>query len=505
MKQTTSTKQTLRFSPQQLQVAKLIQASNEELEQLIRQEVENNYALEIDEKSGEDSRQEEPMDSADDNAEYEGETTADGDDEYQVDVERDTYEDETGPLSDMYVNDDYEPESPISADNEEYSPFLNYKDDKTFRSEMFAQLDVMNLSDEEDFLARYLIDSLDEKGYLSRSLLDLVDELELQQDHVTTVNELERVLTEIVQSLEPTGVGARDLRECLLLQIQEKRSTPATQLAYRVVDTCFEDLAAHRVEKICERLECTQTQLSQAYRIISHLAPKPAVVSAGTDRMEVRASHVKADFKITEQDGVLKVSLKDGFLPEVRIRSDASEMLQQIEQKKQKGKDDRDGVDFLRKQIDAGNQFVDSLAQRRNTLSNVIKVIAEFQRDYFLSGCNPEMLKPMVLQDVADRSGYDISTISRVSNSKFIQTDYETIAVKDLFTSGIQTEQGVVSNTAVMECLKEIIDGEDKNRPYSDDALTKKLSEKGYKVARRTVTKYREIMKYPSAKERRHI
>lgn len=503
MKQTAILKQSQHLSPQQLQVAKLVQASSDELEQLIREEVENNFALEIDDcsSSADCERQQAGEDRDTDQSGYEeeqDERREDGNEE-----EDRSYDDVDSSIN--YADDDYEPEPAVSADNEGYSPIINYVTDKSFRDELFAQLDVLDLTKDEDFLARYLVDSLDDSGYLRRDLADLVDDLDFYQHFVTTVGELERVLVEIVQTLDPIGVGARDLKECLLLQIQEKTASPTTELAYEVVSNAFEDLAAHRHEKICHNFGCSERQLSEVVKLISRLVAKPGISVSDTDHMESRAAHIKADFRIHEENGELKVMLNDSYLPEVRISADSQEMLERIQKDGAKSKDEKEGLALLKEKIAAGNQFIDSLVQRHRTLSAVIKAIVGLQRDYFISGCSPEMLRPMVLQDVADRSGYDVSTISRVSNSKFIQTDYQTIAVKDLFTAGVQTEQGNVSNKAIMDCLKEMIDNEDKKNPLSDDALSEGLKEKGYPVARRTVTKYREKLNYPTARLRRTI
>lgn len=505
MKQTSTVKQTTRLAPQQLQIATLIQASNEELEQLIRKEAEENFALDLVDQVDVDGNQDK-LSRDTDPEDLTSDEKCSKDDYMDSDNESfGTEDDDKDFLSDVYVDDDYEPSYPVSSDNEGYSPILNYRNDESFRQSLLSQLDVMELTEEEDFLARYLVGSLNDYGYLNRPLKELVEELADYQDHFTSEEELERVLTEVVQVLEPIGIGARDLRECLLLQIEEKKASPVSQLAYAIVDRYFEDLAAHRKEKICQRLECSQSQFGQAYRLISHLVAKPAGVSADTDQMETKSAHVKADFRISVVDGKLKVSLYNNCPLTVRVSSECREMLDSIQRKGLKSNDDKVGLAMLKEKIAAGNQFIDSLAQRKKTLSNVIEVIAKIQQEFFLSSCDPDLLKPMVLQDVANLSGYDISTISRVSNSKYIETDSSIIAVKDLFTAGIQTEHGVVSNTAVMECLRDIIEEEDKNNPYSDDTLATQLANKGYKVARRTVSKYREILKYPSAKERKQI
>ncbi|MCR5394580.1 MAG: RNA polymerase factor sigma-54 [Bacteroidales bacterium] len=500
MKQVTTIRQVAHLAPQQILIAKMVQATSDELEQLITAETEKNLALEIEDGA---------MSAG--NAEVE-EADTDSRDIDQSDAPSD--EDIEGELSpsddakdDSYAmwDDDGESQPAVSADNAAYSPLLNYKSGTTFREELLEQLNEMELSEEDAFLARFLVDSLDDNGYLTRSLTDLVDDLAFTQMHDTTEDNLQRVLTEVVQMLEPTGIGARNLRECLLLQLQEKKATPAVQLAYDIVDQAFEDLSARRFERMCTRFNVSTRQLSEAQRIISHLDPKPGGQSATADLVDIRASHIKPDFSIHAEDGELVVSVNDAHIPTVRISPDYQIMMERIQQSASKSEDSRQGLSMIRESITSGNQFIDALRQRRETLSRVIRVIAQMQSSYFLSGGNLDELRPMVLQEVADRSGYDVSTISRVSNSKYIETDFGIIPVKDLFSTAIQTESGSISNVAVQEALRELIEHEDKRAPLSDDALSEQLKAKGYPVARRTVAKYREQLNFPSARLRREV
>ena len=507
MKQVSTIRQTTHLAPQQILIAKMVQATSDELEQLITAETEKNLALEVvDGPYAESEYEPGANESSGDDREYSEEVEDRRDEDSGTDMEQDTGSEGSKQDDEItMISEDDEPGSVMSTDDSAYSPLLNYRSSQTFREELNDQLNEMELSEEENLLARFLVESLDDNGYLTRSLSDLVDDLALTQMYDTTEAELERVLTEVVQSLEPAGIGARNLRECLLLQLQEKKSTPAVQLAYGIVDKAFEDLSAKRYERMCSRFNVTPRQLSEAQRIIAHLDPKPGGQGASTDLADIRASHIKPDFSIHNEDGELVVSLNDAHVPKVRISDDYQIMLERIQQSSSKSEDNKQGLSMIKESIASGNQFIEALKQRRETLSKVIQVIAIMQRDYFLSGGNSDDLRPMVLQDVADRSGYDVSTISRVSNSKYIDTDFGIIPVKDLFSTAIQTEEGAISNVAVQEALRNLIENEDKHNPLSDDALSEQLKAKGYPVARRTVAKYREQLNFPTARLRREV
>ncbi|MBP5680486.1 MAG: RNA polymerase factor sigma-54 [Bacteroidales bacterium] len=500
MKQSTTIRQTTHLAPQQILVAKLVQATGEELEQLITAETEKNLALEVVDENQKGA--DEP---------------ASGDEDYDfgdgsADDEKDT-DDNTAMTSDeddrdsslLYSDDDEEDYGSSSAEGDSaYSPLLNYKEDASFREELLEQLNVMDLDEEDLFLARFLVNSLDDNGYLTRSISELVDDLAFTQMHETTEEKLTEVLTDVIQSLEPTGIGARNLQECLLLQLQEKKAQPAALLAYNIVQDAFEDLSARRLERLTQRFKVSNAQLADAMKVISHLDPKPGGRSS-SDIAEVRATHVTPDFSIHNEDGELTVSVNDKHIPSVRISADYQIMLERIAQSGSKNEDSKQGLSMIRESISSGNLFIDALRQRRETMVRVIQVIAMMQRDYFLFGGNPNDLRPMVLQEVADKTGYDVSTISRVSNNKYIETDFGVIAMKDLFSTAIRTSNGDISNVAVQEALKELIEHEDKRNPLSDDALSELLKEKNFPIARRTVAKYRELLNYPTARLRREI
>jgi len=510
MKQGTSLvqKQTQKFSPQQVLVATMVQATSEELENLIVAETEKNPALEMsDGPSANDGFEENDYeDGAQQDETGNGQEEGNARDEDNSLDETD-YRKENGDV-DYFEYDDNSPSDNVGRSQEEnaWSPFVNYASDITSVEDLHRQVDEQPLDEEQQFLAHYIIDSLDDNGYLRRSLEELRFDLEISQHRDTTTEALEEALVEVVQNLEPTGIGARDLRECMLLQLQEMPGRPAVRLAYDMVEQCCDDIFKKSFDRIRTKMQIGEQQLAEALRVIAHINPKPGGMMVGADRMESRAAQIKPDFSIREEDGELVVQLLDGHLPAVKISDDYQQMLEQWQNDKNLKSDEKKGATFLRDSINAAGSFIEALKQRRITLLRVIKVIAGLQKEYFLSGGNTDLLKPMVLQDVADRSGFDISTISRVSNSKYIDSDFGIFPVRDLFTTGIATEEGdVISNEAIKNALQQIIDEEDKSKPLADEALAKLLNDKGYPVARRTVAKYREALGYPTARMRKEI
>lgn len=498
MKVNQTIQQTQRLAPQQILLASLIAATSDELEQIITEETEKNVALEIDDKPSDNI-------SATDNTE-ESNT-------FDINSDKDTDEeplrgDSVNDEESFFENDDDSPSDCIVSNSEEphWSPLLNYSADTTSREDLHEQIGEMDLEAEEEFLARYIIDSLDDSGYLTISLQMMVDDLELNLNHKTTIENLEGVLVEVVQSLEPAGIGARNLRECLLLQLAEKRGTLQARLAYQMVDECFDEMSKKQYERICERLNIDGAQLKHVLNIVSHLNPRPGGMMANADRIESKAAHIRPDFSIHVEDGELEIMLLDGGLPTVRISSDYEALLESMKRQPHQTSDSKQGMALINDSINAGRAFIEALKQRQETLLRVIKAIAMLQKNYFISAGDKEQLKPMVLKDVAEYVHRDISTISRVSNSKYIDTDFGVIPVRDLFSTGIQTENGdSISNMAVQNALRELIEEEDKKKPYSDDVLAAELNKKGYPVARRTVAKYREAMGIATARMRREL
>lgn len=494
---TTTQRQTLRQSPQQIMVATMIQATTEELQKLIDEEMEKNIVLESDDTCSVDQMSgvsdEEKSDDFDDE---------DFDDNDEV---RDSDISNSLDSDDSYDDGDSMPSGEKDPNRQEYSPLANYGSDTSFRDAIKAQISELELNERELFLANYMVDSLEDDGYLRRPLSELVSDLEWPHNVDTTVEELEAILVDIIQAYaEPAGIGARDLRECLMLQLLDKRSTEASQNAYKVLDEAFAEFSARKFERIKTRFGWSDRDIQDVQRIIQHLNPYPGGTAASTDLIEARAAQVRPDFIVSNEDGTLTVSLIDCHVPAVRVSQDYADMLAQINKERSDSEDVRKGKAMIEEGIVKANNFINALVQRRRTLLAVMKNIVAFQHDFFLSG-KKESLLPMTLKNIAEISGYDISTISRVTNNRYVQTDFGIFPLKELFTTAITSADGApaVSNAVIKDALKELVDNEDRSNPLNDDDLQKRLGEMGYPIARRTVVKYRQGLGIPKANERK--
>ena len=505
-KTVTAQKQQLRQAPSQMLLSKMVESTSDDLLQLINEEVEKNFTLETS-----DDR-EPSMDTPSDGEDLRSDGS---EDDAQTDAEEMQRQDSAKDEDPFFEYDDDSPSDRIghSSPDEDFSPGSNAVSEESFREDLKDQISMLDITDEERYLANYIIDSIDDDGYLHRPLSELVDDLEFTQNHPTTEEDLEAVLVEIVQEeLEPSGIGARNLRECLMLQLLDRKATPATRLAYAIVDQAFDDLTLKHYDRLQEGFGVDRYTLVDAIRVIRHLNPKPGNMKSTTSKSaEARVSQVRPDFIVRNEDGTLVVTLNDGHLPQVRISPDQEQLLNDLQQKLQANstgksvEEERQAVQLLRDNIRSGSMFIDALRQRRITLVQVMQCIVQMQRAYFLTG-QIETLRPMVLQDVAERCNYDISTISRVSNSKYVDTDFGIIAIKDLFTTGISdADDNLVSNVAVMETLRDIIMAEDKHAPLTDEKLAAILKEQGFPIARRTVMKYREKLGFPVARMRKEL
>ena len=504
MAQVTRIEPKQKHNPLILLKSKLVQASSDDLEQLINEKLQENVALEaVDQPdalfsgSERDEGGEFDVDEDEKTTNLDSSASADEGDTSISDSER-------GDIV-AFDNDDDEPvntSSNQSADDEDFNPIDNATNADTFRDDLKKQIEVLDITLEERYLASYIIDCLDENGYLRRPLVELVEDLEMTQHYETTVEDLEAVLVEIVQQeLDPSGIGARDLRECMLLQLEERKATPANRLAYEIVSQKFDDLSNKRYDRIEQDLNIpTHAELVDALHVIRHLNPKPGGMQPSTAKADdLKAQQIRPDFIIRNEDGQLIVTLNDGHVPQVRISEDYEKLYGEL-QENNDDKSAREGVRFLRENIQNARSFIEALEQRRNTLMDVMQTIVSMQRAYFLTGL-VETLKPMTLQDVADRCHYDISTISRVSNSKYVDTEFGIVLVKDLFTNAVADS----NQSAIIQALKTIIDNEDKCHPMTDEALAEELNKQGNKIARRTVVKYRESLGYPVARLRKEV
>lgn len=479
-----------KLSPQQIQLMKLLQIPVANLEQRIKEELQENPALE---EGAELSEEDEYKADSD-----ESESSDATDDEDITEREEDISLDE-------YLSDDEIPEyktaaGNTSADDERHEvPVIAQAN---FQEQLLAQLYTLDFDDREYHIAEQLIGSIDDDGYLRRELTAVVDDLLFSQNISTTPEELESIL-KAIQALDPPGVGARSLQECLLLQLERKGDKrPGIPLAKKILNKRFDEFSRKHYERIERDLNISEEQLKDAIAEILKLNPRPGDTAIqGTRSVE----HIIPDFIVMNNDGALELSLNARNAPELRLSRDYKEMLDHYSKDKKNTKANRDAIQFVKQKLDAAKWFIDALQQRQHTLLETMRAIMEYQYEYFLEGDTRKM-KKMVLRDIAEKVKMDISTVSRVANSKYVQTHFGTFLLKSFFSEGLQTESGEeVSSKEVKQILQDCIGSEDKRHPLTDDALTKILNEKGYKLARRTVAKYREMLDIPVARLRKEL
>ncbi len=469
-----------KLSPQQIQVIKLLEIPAVQLEQRIKKELEENPVLEL--------RDDEPTD---------GET-------YEEDSSSDKDNDEFS-LED-YMDEDDIPEYKLAANN--YS-----KDDKqidipfsagtSFHESMHEQLGLADLDDDKRKLAEYVIGNIDDDGYLRRDLMSISDDLAFNLNINVSEKELEELL-DIIQDFDPAGVGARDLRECLLLQIQRKKATPACMLAEKIISENFEEFTKKHYDKILRKFNVSEDELKDAMAEILKLNPKPG--GSYSNPLNKSNQVIVPDFLLDNIDGELSLSLNQRNVPDLRMNSTYMDMLRTYtENKKNISKDQKDAMMFVKQKFDSAKWFIDAIRQRQQTLILTMSEIIDFQKEYFMEG-DETKLKPMILKDIADRTGLDISTISRVSNSKYIQTHFGIFPLKYFFSEGMQKDTGEeVSTREIKKILEDCINAEDKRKPLTDDKLAQILKDKSYPIARRTVAKYREQLGIPVARMRKEL
>lgn len=484
LKQQLTQKLQQKLSPAQIQVIKMLEIPTLELEERIRQEIEENPALE---EGKENSESNEEMDEFADNDEYDG-----NNDDFDMDD---------------YMADDDIPDYKLQINN-------SSKDDKredipfssglTFHEYLMDQVGLLHLTDVEELLIKYIIGNIDDEGYLRREPELMVDDIVFQAGIETTDEEI-KALIKKVQELDPAGVGASDLRECLMLQLKRKTQTESIKNASFILANYFEEFSKKHYDKIIKMMDISEDELKNALNEITKLNPKPGIAWGG-NVLEKSMSVVVPDF-IVESDGKnLHVQLNNSNVPELRVNSTYNEMFQEYSgNKENQTKEMKDAVMFVKQKIDSAKWFIDAIKQRQQTLLNTMTAIVNFQKEFFLEG-DETFLKPMVLKDIADRTGFDISTISRVSNSKYVQTDFGIFPVKYFFSESMTNDSGEeISTREIKKIMQECIDEEDKRKPLNDDKLVEVLKEKGYLIARRTVAKYREQLNIPVARLRKEI
>ncbi len=473
-----------KLSPQQIQMIKLLEVPTLQIEQRIKKELEENPALE------EGSEEEDIPSETEEEDQF---------DEKDKDQEEFTLDD--------YIEDDDIPDYRLQAKNyskdDDKRNEIPFSVGASFQEHLESQLSLRDLNEKQKILGEYILGNIDEDGYLRRELINIVDDLAFLQNVETTEDELEEVL-KIIQDLEPAGVGARSLRECLLLQLEKRdKSDPALKLAYTILDSHFEEFTKRHYDKIILRLGITENELKDAIEEILHLNPKPGGVYS--DPFSKTSQPIIPDFILELSEDGFDLHLNSKNLPELRLSSAYSEMLHSYSKDKSQKKEMKDAVLFVKQKIDSAKWFIDAIKQRQNTLLLTMNAILEYQQEYFIDG-DETKLKPMILKDVAEMTGLDISTVSRVANSKFVQTHFGIFPLKFFFSEGLQTDSGEeVSTREIKRILRDCIENEQKRRPLTDESLTDILQEKGYQIARRTVAKYREQLNIPVARLRKEI
>lgn len=470
-----------KLSPQQIQVIKLLEIPTMQLEQRIKKELEENPVLEL-ESDTPSSADEQLDDSRDNNSDVDNE-------EFSMD---DYYDDDEIPTYKLNVNnyskDDKYIDVPFSVGT-------------SFHEFLYEQLGLADLDDEEQQLAEYIIGNIDDDGYLRRDLMAISDDLAFNMNLDVPEEKLEKILLAI-QEFDPPGIAARDLRECLLLQLERKES-PKYELAKTIVKDYFSEFTKKHYDKIRSKLELSDEELKRGIDDVLKLNPKPG--SSYSNPLNKSNQHIVPDFILELVDGELSLSLNQRNVPELKINDTYTEMLKTMSQNQKAQKTDKEAVTFVKQKLDSAKWFIDAIHQRQTTLLLTMSEIISFQKAYFQEG-DETKLRPMILKDIAERTGLDISTISRVSNSKYIQTHFGIYPLKYFFSEGMAKDDGEeVSTREIKKILQECIEGEDKRRPLTDEKLAKILKEKSYNIARRTVAKYREQMGISVARLRKEL
>lgn len=498
LRQSLQQKLGLKINPLQIQLIKLLELPTYQLEQRIKEELESNPLLE---EAEEDREQETESAENSEDQDY-SENSEEGDEEH-------VNQDDEFSLEDYMNDDDDIPEYRLSATNtsrdDETRDFV-VSQGASFRENLIAQLGMQNLTRLQKQVGEYIIGNIDDDGYLRRDVENIVDDLAFGVGIEVSEEEVLHIL-EIIQEFEPHGVGARDLRECLALQIKNKlaASPDASTLlnAKLILECCFEEFSRKHYEKISRRLHCSDTELKEAIDEILKLNPKPGGVITDSS-YDKGGEKIIPDFTLDLVDGELQLGLNTGDIPELRLNRSYLKILEHY-QAGQNIKDKKDVVSFVKYKLNSAKSFIDAVEQRNSTLMLTMTAIVQFQKQFFLTG-DENMMKPMILRDISDITGLDVSTISRVSNSKYVQTWFGIYSLKDFFTGSMQTTSGEeVSTGELKNVLKSIVDGEDKKKPYTDDELVELMTKKGYQIARRTIAKYRQMLDIQVARLRREI
>lgn len=481
LKQQLNFKLSQKLSPQQIQLMKLIQLPTQAFEQRLKQEIEENPALDSGKETSEDD--------------FEFENN-ENDEEREI-IETDINVDE-------YLSDDEIPSYRLNANNssaDDEDKQIPYASGTSFNQYLKTQLRTFRLNEQEWEIAKFLVGSVDESGYIRRTSSEIVDDLAFTQNIYTDEESVEKIFS-IVHNLDPAGVGARSLQECLLIQLKRKESTESIALAIEILEKSFEQFSKKHYDKLLQKFDISEQQLKKVITEIGHLNPKPGGAYSVSNQI---VEHVVPDFAIRIKDSELELTLNGRNAPEMHVSREYSNMLKGYKEAKEKTKAQREAVQFIKQKLDSAKWFIDAIKQRQQTLFVTMSAIMHHQKEYFLSG-DERNLKPMILKDIAEEINMDVSTVSRVANSKYVETPYGTKLVKDFFSESMKNDQGEdVSTREIKKILEMTLEAEDKRKPLTDDKLAAILKEKGYPIARRTIAKYREQLDIPVARLRKEI
>ena len=469
-----------KLSPQQIQLMKLIQLPVQELEQRLSREIEENPALEVGKENEENILQEDSEDFKDEK-------------EFEEEINVEDY------LSDDDIPDYKLKSNNYSADDEQKDiPFVS---GVSFNEFVKTQLQTFTFNDSDLEIAYFLVGSIDHTGYIRRDLMDIVDDLAFTLGIYSDKKSVERIL-QTIHLLDPPGVGARNLQECLSIQLKRKKSSQSVDTAIRIIDNNFDMFIKKHYEKIILKLNINEEILKKAIKEIEKLNPKPGAAFSETTKIN---SSIIPDFKVEIIENKLNLTLNSRNAPELHVSNEYKNMLSGYKETNKVSKSQKDAVIFIKQKLDAAKWFIDAINQRNQTLLLTMNAIMTFQQEYFLSG-DESKLKPMILKDIAEKIQMDISTVSRVANSKYVDCPYGTKLIKSFFSEGIVNDEGVeVSTIEIKKELKIIIESENKSKPLTDEQLTKLINLKGYPIARRTVAKYREMIGCPVARLRKKL
>ncbi|SHN29139.1 RNA polymerase, sigma 54 subunit, RpoN/SigL [Cyclobacterium lianum] len=472
-----------KLSPQQIQFIKLLQVPTAELETRIEEELEINPALEEGKETDADGQADEFQDAAE---------NTDVKEDKDINIEEYLNEEYGGYKMQgdgNYSNDEEEREMPLSS----YS---------SLHEQLLSQLNFLKLDEEQRIIGKQLIGSIESDGYIRRSLEAIINDLAFSQNIETDLDEIEEILIKI-QSFDPPGIAARNLQECLIIQLERREDPhePLVQKAIFIVQSCFEEFTKKHYDKILKKAGIDEEELKEVIHLITRLNPKPGGVADGM----VRNHYVIPDFILNNINGKLEITLNSKNAPELKVSRSYSEMFNAYDKSNKKDKKLKETVSFVKQKLDSAKWFIDAIKQRQQTLMKTMQAILDYQQEFFVDG-DETKLRPMILKDIAERIDMDISTVSRVANSKSIQTEFGVFPLKYFFSEGIATEGGEdVSNREVKSVLNKMVEEEDKRKPLSDDKLVKLLNQKGYNIARRTVAKYREQLQIPVARLRKEL